>query len=343
MKRIILFSQITFISLFAINSGKACTNILVTKGATFDGSCMVTYAADSHTLYGELYYRPAADYKPGTIMDIYEWDRIGLQGKYLGKIRQATHTYSVVGNMNEFQLVIAETTFGGREELPDSTSVLDYGNLIYVTLQRAKTAKAAIDTIASLLNDYGYYSEGETFSISDPNEAWIMDIVGKGSPKLIKDKSGKIVKKEYNKGAVWVARRIPDGYVCAHANQSRITQFPLNDPENCKYAKDVVSFATKNGWYKGSENNFSFAGAYAPLTFDALRFCEARVYSVFRRVAPSLNLSDQYIKGVKGAEPLPLWVKPDKKLTVKDVMALMRDHFEGTDLDMTKDIGAGPI
>lgn len=316
----------------------SCTNILISKGATIDGSSVITYAADSHSLYGELYYYPASDYKAGTLLDIYEWDT----GKYLGKIHQIPHTYSVVGNINEHQLAIGETTYGGRTELADSTAILDYGSLIYITLQRARTARAAIDTIASLMSMYGYCSQGETFSISDPNEVWIMDIIGKGSPEIVKDKYGKIIKSKYSKGAVWVARRIPDGYISAHANQARIRQFPLNDSENCLYAKDVISFAKEKGWFKGEDKDFSFADTYAPLNFESLRFCEARVYSVFNRAAKSLNLSPDYAKGINGAAPLPLWIKPDKKLSLQDVIGFMRDHYEGTDLDMTQDIGAGP-
>jgi dipeptidase len=317
----------------------SCTNLLVSKGASADGSSMISYAADSHILYGELYYRPAKDYPAGTTMEIYDWDST----KYLGKIRQALHTFSVIGNMNEHQLTIGETTYGGKEELQDWNAKLDYGGLIYITLQRARTARAAIDTINNLLNENGYHSVGETFSIADPNEVWIMDIIGKGSPQKIKDKNGKVINVIYNKGAVWVARRVPDGYICAHANQSRIQQFPLNDPENCKYAPDVISFAHEKGWFKGEDKDFSFAATYAPLTFEGLRFCEGRVYSMFRRAAPSLNISADYVKGVEGAEPLPLWIKPDKKISVKDAMALMRDHYEGTDLDMTNDAGAGPF
>jgi dipeptidase len=315
-----------------------CTNLLVSKGASADGSTMISYAADSHILYGELYYRPAKDYPAGTTMEIFDWDST----KYLGKIRQALHTYSVVGNMNEHQLTIGETTFGGKEELQDWRAKLDYGGLIYITLQRARTARAAIDTINNLLNENGYHSIGETFSIADPNEVWIMDIIGKGCPQKIKDKTGKVIKVKYNRGAVWVARRVPDGYISAHANQARIQKFPLNDPDNCKYAPDAISFAREKGWYKGEDKDFSFAATYAPLTFEGLRFCEGRVYSMFRRAAPSLNISADYVKGVEGAEPLPLWIKPDNKISVKDAMALMRDHYEGTDLDMTKDAGAGP-
>jgi dipeptidase len=325
---------------FVINTipAHSCTNILISKGASADGSAMISYVADSHTLYGELYYRPEKDYPVGSLLDIYEWDT----GKYLGKIYQARHTYRVVGNINEHQLAIGETTFGGREELMDTTGQLDYGSLIYITLQRARTARAAIDTMVSLLNRYGYHSEGESFSIADPNEVWIMEVVGKGSPKQIKDKKGR-VKTIYNKGIAWVAMRVPDGYICAHANQSRIKQFPLNDPQNCKYGKDVISFARQNGYFKGEDKDFSFADAFAPITFDALRFCESRVYSIFRRAAPSLNLSPDYAKGIKTATPYPLFIKPDKKIDIKDMFSLMRDHFEGTELDMTLDVGAGPF
>jgi dipeptidase len=302
----------------------ACTNFLISKGASKDGSTMITFAADSHVLYGELYFTPAADHLPGEMLDIYEWDT----GKYLGQIKQVSHTYSVVGNMNELQVSIGETTWGGRSELRDSLAIMDYGSLMYVTLQRAKTAREAIKIMGDLIEEYGYYSSGESFSVSDPNEVWILEMIGKGPGK---------------KGAVWVARRVPDGYICAHANQARIQQFPLKDPENCLYEKDVINLAREKGWFKGKDKKFSFADAYAPLDYGALRFCEARVWSMFRRTAPSLNLSTDYIKGVKGAKPLPLWIKPDKKLSARDVMELMRDHFEDSDLDMNKDIGAGPF
>ncbi|MDZ7331675.1 MAG: C69 family dipeptidase [candidate division KSB1 bacterium] len=313
-----------FSQLFSPQTIFSCTNYLITKGAAVDGSTMITYAADSHELYGELYFTPAADHLPGTLLDIYEWDT----GKFLGRIKQVAHTYAVVGNMNEHQVSIGETTWGGREELKDPKAIMDYGSLMYIALQRAKTAREAIKVIADLVAEYGYYSSGESFSIADPNEVWIMEIISKGPN---------------NKGAVWVARKVPDGYICAHANQARIRQFPLNDKENCLYSPDVISFAREKGYFTGEDKDFSFADAYAPLDYSALRFCEARVWSMFRRAAPSLNLSIDYVKGVKGAEPLPLWIKPDKKLSVHDVMELMRDHFEGTEFDMTKDVGAGPF
>ncbi|HEX9971467.1 MAG TPA: C69 family dipeptidase [bacterium] len=302
----------------------ACTNYLISKGASKDGSTMITYAADSHELYGELYFIAAADYQPGTMADIYEWDT----GKFLGQIKQIAHTYSLVGLMNEHQVSIGETTWGGREELKDPKAIVDYGSLMFLALQRAKTAREAIKVMTDLVAEYGYYSSGESFSIADPNEVWIMEMISKGPD---------------NKGAVWVARKVPDGYISAHANQARIRQFPLNDKENCLYANDVISFARDKGYFKGADKDFSFADAFAPLDYGALRFCEGRVWSMFRRAAPSLNLSIDYVNGVKGAEPLPLWIKPDNKLSVHDVMELMRDHFEGTDFDMTKDLGAGPF
>ena len=302
----------------------ACTNYLITKGASKDGSTMITYSADSHDLYGELYFTPAAHHQPGTMVDIYEWDT----GKFLGQIKQVPHTYSVVGLMNEHQLSIGETTWGGRKELKDPKAIVDYGSLMFIALQRAKTAREAIKVMTDLVAEYGYYSSGESFSIADPNEVWIMEMISKGPD---------------NKGAVWVARKVPDGYISGHANQARIRQFPLNDKENCLYAKDVISFAREKGYFSGADKDFSFADTYAPLDYAALRFCEARVWSMFRRAAPSLNLSIDYVNGVKGAEPLPLWIKPDKKLSVHDVMELMRDHFQGTDFDMTKDVGAGPF
>lgn len=309
--------------IFNIQLLTACTNFLITKGASADGSTMITYAADSHEFYGELIYLPASTHAEGAMRDIYEMDT----GKYLGKIKEATRTYAVVGLMNEHQLAIGETTYGGRAELRDSTGIMDYGSLMYVALQRAKTAREAITIMGDLVKEYGYCSSGESFSISDPEEVWIMDLIGKGPE---------------NKGAVWVARRIPDGYISAHANQARIRRFPLDDSVNCLYAEDVISFARDKGYFSGKDEDFSFADAYAPLDYGALRFCESRVWCMFKRAAPSKNIPVDYVKGMDGAKPLPLWIKPDKKLSVRDVMALMRDHFEGTDFDMTKDVGAGP-
>jgi dipeptidase len=301
---------------------KACTNVIVTKGASADGSTIVSYSADSHDLYGELYHWPAQTYPDGTLLDIYEWDT----GKYLGKIKQAKQTYSVIGNMNEFQVTIAETTFGGRKELVDTTGLIDYGSLIYIALQRSRTAREAIKVMTSLVAEYGYYSSGESFSITDANEAWIMEMIGKGPGA---------------KGANWVAVRIPDGMVSAHANQARITGFPLKDPENCLYSPDVIQFAIEKGYFAGKEKDFSFSDAFAPLDFGAQRFCEARVWSAFRLMNPDMDKYAAYAKG-ESKERMPLFMKPSKKVSVRDVMYIMRDHYEGTDLDMTKDVGAGP-
>jgi len=312
-----------FLFLFNINFAGACTNFLISKGASADGSVMITYAADSHTLYGELYYFPAADYPDGSLLDVYEWDT----GKFLSRIRQVLHTFSVVGNINEYQVAIGETTYGGREELRDTLALIDYGSLMYIALQRSKTAREAIKTMTDLVAEYGYYSEGESFSISDANECWILEMIGKGSG---------------NKGAVWVAMKIPDGYISGHANQARITTFPLNEPENCLYATDVISFAKVKGYYKGDDKNFSFADAYAPINFGAARFCEARVWSGFNRVSNGMDKYLDYAMGKNLKNRMPLYVKPDKKISVYDVMEMMRDHFEGTSMDMTKDPGAGP-
>ncbi|UCG51058.1 MAG: C69 family dipeptidase [Candidatus Latescibacterota bacterium] len=301
----------------------ACTNFLISKGASADGSTMITYAADSHVLYGELYFTPAGKHPVGSKLDVYEWDT----GKYLGKIDQVPETYSVAGNMNEHQVSIGETTWGGRSELRDPKAGMDYGSLMYIALQRAKTAREAIKVMTDLVAEHGYYSSGESFSIADPNEVWIMEMIGKGPD---------------NKGAVWVARRVPDGYICAHANSPRITQFPLKDRKNTLYAPDVISFAREKGYFEGDDEDFSFADAYSPARFGARRFCDARVWCMYNRAAPSLDLPADRALGKEGAEPYPLWVKPDRKLTVADVMGFMRDHFEGTELDMTKDLGAGP-
>jgi dipeptidase len=323
---------LTTVLLFAtVVYSLACTNFLVTRGASSDGSTMITYAADSHVLYGELYFTPAADHPIGSMLDVYEWDT----GKYLGQIEQVPHTYSVVGNMNEHQLAIAETTFGGRKELSSQAgAIMDYGSLIYITLQRAKTAREAIEVMTGLVEKYGYYSSGESFSLSDPEEVWILEMIGKG---------------EGEKGAVWVARRIPDGYISGHANQARITTFPLNDPQNCIYSKDVISFAHRKGWFDGLNKDFSFSDVYAPVDFGAARFCDARVWAGFRKVTGGMDQYTDYAMGkVEYGEHgfatnrMPLWIKPDGKVSVADVMGMMRDHYEGTPMDMTTDLGAGP-
>ena len=314
-------SLLTFIVFQLSMASFACTNFLVGKAASTDGSTFISYSADSYFLYGALYHFPATDYSQGEMLDIHEWDT----GKYLGKIKQVQHTFSVVGNINEHQLSIAETTFGGRPQLVDTTAILDYGSLIYITLQRAKTAREAIKIMTDLVAQYGYFSAGESFSIADPNEVWVMEMVGKGAA---------------NKGAVWVAQRIPDDCVSAHANHARISTFPFNDSKNCLYSKDVINFARIKGYFKGKDAEFSFSDTYAPLDYGALRFCEARVWSFFRKINPETEKFISYIKG-ETPQRLPLWVKPVQKLTRQDIKNYMRDQFEGTELDITQGFGAG--
>lgn len=332
----------------------ACTNYLITKGASKDGSTMISYAADSHLLYGELYHWPAQKWPAGSMLDVYEWDT----GKYLGKIKQAAETYNVVGNVNEYQVAIGETTYGGNKTLVDKTGIMDYGSLIYITLQRSKSAREAIKVMTELVAENGYYSSGESFSIADPNEVWILEMIGKG---------------EGNKGAVWVARKIPEGFVSGHANQARITTFPLKgkntissknmkkifDPrvENV-YAADVISFARAQKLFTGKDADFSFSDTYAPVDFGGARFCEIRVWSMFNDVADGMDKYWEYSKGniEHGAtlengndnvnkyatNRMPLWIKPKAKVSELDMFHFMRNHLEGTELDMSKDIGAGP-
>ncbi|MCF0120024.1 MAG: C69 family dipeptidase, partial [Oscillospiraceae bacterium] len=311
--------------------GNACTNVIITPGASADGSSLVSYAADSHALFGELYFHPAADWKPGSPLRVIEWDT----QKYLGNIAQVSHTYKTVGNMNEHQLIIAETTYGGRGELYNPEGIVDYGSLIYIALQRATTAREAIKVIVDLCNEYGYASEGETFSIADTKEAWVMDLIGKGPGR---------------KGLLYVARRIPDGYICAHANQARIRQFPLNDPENCQYDPEVITFAREKGWFSGEDKDFSFCDAYCPIDFGEVRGCDARAWSAFiilcdgkftyiddngREVTADADDWLDYAMGYNLDHRMPLFVKPSRKITVKDVADVMRDHYEGTPMDMT--------
>lgn len=307
-----------------VMQGWACTNLIVGKNASADGSVIVSYSADSYGMFGFLCHYPAATYPAGTMRDIYEWDT----GKFLGQIKEAKQTYNVVGNINEFQVTIAETTFGGRPELVDTTAIMDYGSLIYVALQRSRTAKEAIKIMTSLVKEYGYYSSGESFTIADPNEAWIMEMIGKG-PGV--------------KGAVWVAVRIPDDCIAAHANQSRIHKFDMSDKDNCLYSPDVISFAREKGYFSGANKDFSFADAYCPLDFSGLRACEARVWSYYNMFSKATGQA--YLPYVQGEskEPMPLYVKPDRKLSVRDIQQAMRDHYEGTPLDITQDLGAGPF
>ncbi len=300
----------------------ACTSLIAAKGATADGSVMVTYAADSHNLYGELYSQPAADHPEGAVRKIVEWDT----GKPLGEIPEVPHTYATIGNMNEHGLVIAESTWGGREELA-GTGLIDYGSLIYVTLQRARTAREALKAMTDLVKEHGYASSGESFSIADPDEAWILELIGKG-------KAGK--------DAVWVARRIPDGHISGHANHPRIHKFPLKDKlGETLYSPDVITFARSQGYFNGKDEDFDFSKAYGVTDFGALRGCDARVWAYFNKFKSGMNEFLPWIDRAEG-EPMPLWVKPDSALTVTDMKWMMRDHFEGTPYDMTADIGAGP-
>ena len=331
IKKIGIFIALIF-SIIQLNQVNACTNFLISKGATVGGTPMITYAADSHTLYGELYYWPSANYKAGTMVDVYEWDT----GKLMGKIPQVGHTYQVVGNMNEHQVAIGETTFGGRKELASqSGAVVDYGSLIYMTLQRAKNAREAIGVMTEMVKAYGYASSGESFSIADSEEVWILEMIGKG---------------EGQKGAVWVAMKIPDGYISGHANQARITQFPLDNAKECLYAPDVITFAREKGWFNGKDSEFSFSDTYAPVEFGGARFCDARVWAGFNKVNKQMGQYENYVlgqitydKNKYATNRIPLWIKPDAPLTLENVIGMMRDHYEGTALDMTKDPGAGPF
>jgi dipeptidase len=327
MKRLLLIALLITSS---IKTGDACTNLLITKGASADGSTMVSYSADSHTRYGTLVHYPAAIYPKGTMVKIYEWGK----DRYLGEIPQAERTYSVIGNMNEHQLVIGESTWGGVKSQYDPEGILDYGSLIYLALQRAKTAREAIEVITSLANRYGYASTGESISIADKNEVWFLEIIGK-APKKVNGVN-------INKGVVWVAIKLPEGTISAHANQARITKFPLNDPENCLYAPDVISHAREQGLFKGSDKEFSFADTYGPADGSTIRGCDARVWSFFNRYAEGdMNQYLAYAMGDPSKERMPLYVKSNKKLTVKDVADMMRDHYEGTPMDMLNDIGSG--
>lgn len=331
----------------------ACTNYLVSRGASADGSTMISYAADSHIRYGELYWRPAADWPEGAMVTMYDRGT----AKPLGQIPQVRHTYQLTGFMNEHQVAIGETTFGGRHELEDSTGIIDYGSLMFLALQRSKTAREAIRVIAELVEKHGYASSGESFSIGDPNEVWIMEIVGKGT-NLVVDKKTNVLSNA-NKGAVWVAIRVPEGYISAHANQARVNIFRpenkknsissknfnlINNPElDFIYAHDVISFARTKGYFNGKDQDFSFSDVYAPLTFDNVRFCELRVWSAFKEVNKEMFKYYDYAKGDITKERMPLFIKPDRKLTPRDLMQFKRDYMQGTELDMSKDIGAGPF
>lgn len=307
-----------------VDIANACTNFIVGKKASADGSVICTYNADDYGLFINLCHYPAGTHPKGTMRKIFNWDT----NKYQGVIPEAPQTYNVIGNINEFQVSIAETTYGGREEMEDSTGILDYGSLIYLALQRSKTAREAIQVMTTLAQTYGYNSGGETFTICDPNEAWIMEMMGKGPG---------------SKGVVWVALRVPDDAICAHANQSRITKFNMNDKANVLYSKDVVSFARSKGWFTGKDKDFSWRDTYAKPTFGGRRFCDARVWSFFNHFA---NDFDKYLPWALGkdkdAEDMPLWIIPNKKVSVQDVMACMRDHYENTPLALdSSSVGGG--
>lgn len=323
-KKLFLAASAVVAFIVASPVADACSDLIVGKGASTDGSVIISYAADSHTLYGELYHWPARTYPAGLMMDVIVWDT----GAFSGQIPQVLRTYNVVGNMNEKQVAITESTWGGLESLEGGEGIMDYGSLIYIALQRSATAREAIDVMTSLVEKYGYASSGESFTIADKNEVWIMEMIGKGKGE---------------KGAVWVATRIPDNAISGHANQARIQQIDFKDKENWRYSEDVVSFAREKGLYKGSDRDFSFQKVYNPYTFGGLRGCEARVWSFFNRFKGGM---DKYLPLVMGyetdAEPMPLYVIPDRKLSVQDVQNMMRDHYEDTPMDMTKDAGAGP-
>jgi dipeptidase len=351
MKQFFLSIGLFFLFVASNSNAIACTNFIVTKGASKDGSVMITYAADSHTRYGAIAFYPAADHPAGSRCEVFHYEN----GKLLGTIPEVSHTYSVVQFMNEHQVAIGETTFGGLDSLGSQPgAILDYGSLMRIGLQRSKTAREMIHVMTDLVAEYGYATSGESFSISDANEAWIMELIGKG---------------KYEKGAVWVARLIPDGYVSGHANQARITTFPFqksnnwNDPGQSVYhSPDVISFAQKQGFYKGSDASFSFSDVYNPLKFGGARFCDARVWSFFRNVSKEIRENKLYTEYAEGkfrhdvkrmdqqANPngfvsnrLPLWIKPDAPIANSDLMSRMRDHYEDTPLDMRNDLGAGPF
>lgn len=300
----------------------ACTNFIVGKKASADGSVMCTYSADDYGMFLGLCHYPAGKHAKGEMLQIYDWDT----KEYHGQIPQAAETYNVIGNINEYQVTIGETTFGGREEMVDTTGILDYGSLIYIALQRSKTAREAISVMTRLVETYGFCSEGETFTICDPNEAWIMEMMGKGPG---------------SKGLVWVAVRIPDDAICAHANQSRIRTFDQKDKKNVMFSKDCIKFARSKGWFTGKDKDFSFCDVYAAPTFSGRRACEARVWSFFNRFG-DMDKYLPYVEGkVKDAEPMPLWIVPNKKVSLQDLEASMRDHYEGTPFDLGNDLGQG--
>ena len=342
MKRQIILSAM----LLAAAGALACTNFIVGKKASKDGSVICSYSADSYGMFQGLAHFPAAHHQKGEMRQIYDWDT----NKYLGEIAEAEETYNVIGNINEWQVTIGETTYGGREEMVDTTGLIDYGSLIYITLQRSRSAREAIAVMTSLVEKYGYNSEGETFTICDPNEAWILEMMGTGSDKAL------VAKQKLNR-VVWVAQRIPDDAICGHANQSRIGKFFSGKKINAKgvyptaknqqadlyYSKDVVRYARLMGWYEGSDADFSWKWAYAAPDFGGRRYCDARVWSFFRHFD---NGFDRYLPWALGEDPnaedMPLWIKPNRKVSVQDIEECMRDHYEGTALALdSTTIGGG--
>ena len=324
MNKIFASAMMAVAMLGSVSEAEACSNFIVGKKASADGSVMCSYSADDYGMFQNLCHYPAAKHAKGEMRKIFDWD----SNKYYGEIPEAAETYSVIGNINEWQVTIAETTYGGREEMVDSTGIMDYGSLIYVALQRSKTAREAIKVMTTLANTYGYNSGGETFTICDPNEAWIMEMMGKGAG---------------SKGAVWVALRIPDDAICAHANQSRIGKFNMKDKKNVMYAKDVVSFARSKGWFKGKDADFSWKMAYAKPDFSGRRFCDARAWAMLNHFYDMSPYLDWALGKNPDAQDMPLWVVPNKKVSVQDVENVMRDHYEGTPLSVAdgSDIGGG--
>lgn len=324
MNKIFASALMAVAMLGSVSEAEACSNFIVGKKASVDGSVMCSYSADDYGMFQNLCHYPAAKHAKGEMRKIFDWD----SNKYYGEIPEVAETYNVIGNINEWQVTIGETTYGGREEMVDSTGIMDYGSLIYVALQRSKTAREAIKVMTTLANTYGYNSEGETFTICDPNEAWIMEMMGKGAG---------------SKGAVWVALRIPDDAICAHANQSRIGKFNMKDKKNVMYAKDVVSFARSKGWFKGKDADFSWKMAYAKPDFSGRRFCDARAWAMLNHFYDMSPYLDWALGKNPDAQDMPLWVVPNKKVSVKDVENVMRDHYEGTPLSVAdgSDIGGG--
>ena len=324
MNKIFASALMAVAMLGSASEAEACSNFIVGKKASVDGSVMCSYSADDYGMFQYLCHYPAAKHAKGEMRKIFDWD----SNKYHGEIPEAAETYNVIGNINEWQVTIGETTYGGREEMVDSTGIMDYGSLIYVALQRSKSAREAIKVMTTLANTYGYNSEGETFTICDPNEAWIMEMMGKGAG---------------SKGAVWVALRIPDDAICAHANQSRIGKFNMKDKKNVMYAKDVVSFARSKGWFKGKDADFSWKMAYAKPDFSGRRFCDARAWAMLNHFYDMSPYLDWALGKNPDAQDMPLWVVPNKKVSVQDVENVMRDHYEGTPLSVANgsDIGGG--